>query len=84
MKTKKAKNTNYIIGAWITGVILLIIVVGIFYTPYDPDKMSAADKLSGVSLAHIMGCDNFGRDIFSRVMVGGWNTLLVAGGTVLI
>ena len=81
---KKAKNVNLIIGAWITGVVLLIIVVGIFYTPYDPDQMSAADKLSGISFAHIMGCDNFGRDIFSRVMVGGWNTLLVAGGTVLI
>ena len=31
-----------------------------------------------------MGCDNFGRDIFSRVLVGLGTTLLVAAGTVLI
>ena len=31
-----------------------------------------------------MGCDNFGRDIFSRVLKGAQTTLIVAGGTVLI
>lgn len=81
---KKKKNYNLIIGAIITGVMLLLILVGIFYTPFDPEKMDASNKLAGISWKHIMGCDNFGRDIFSRVIKGSGITLLVATGTVCI
>ncbi len=40
--------------------------------------------MQGFSLAHPLGCDNFGRDILSRVMKGAGTTFLVALGTVLI
>ena len=39
------------------------ILVGFFWTPYDPEAMDSANKLAGVSFSHLMGCDNFGRDI---------------------
>lgn len=81
---KKKKNYTLIIGCVITGVILLLTLIGFFYTPYDPEGMDAAKKLAGISLSHIMGCDNFGRDIFSRTLKGCGTTLIVAGGTVLI
>ncbi|NLJ90048.1 MAG: ABC transporter permease [Clostridiales bacterium] len=58
--------------------------MGIFWTPYDPNGMSAALKNSPPSLAHLFGTDNFGRDILSRVMVGAKTTFLVAFFTVLI
>ena len=78
------KNKNFMIGAWITGGMLAFILLGFFWTPYDPEAMDSAAKLSGVSFSHIMGCDNFGRDIFSRVLKGGGTTLLVSLGTVAI
>lgn len=81
---KKKKNYNFIIGASITGFILLFILVGIFFTPYPPEEMDGASRFAGVSLKHLMGCDNFGRDILSRVMVGSKTTLFVAFGTVCI
>lgn len=81
---KKKKSKNFKIGAAITGVMLFFIVLGFFWTPYDPEMMDNANKLAGVSLSHIMGCDNFGRDIFSRVLKGSGTTLLVALGTVAI
>ena len=65
-----------------TGAMLALIVLGFFWTPYDPEAMDSAAKLSGVSFSHLMGCDNFGRDIFSRVLKGGTTTLFVALGTV--
>ena len=68
----------------ITGIIITLTLIGFFYTPYDPEKMDASSKLAGISLTHIMGCDNFGRDIFSRVMKGCGTTLVVAGATVMI
>ena len=80
----KKKNLNFILGSILTGIVLLVVLVGIFYTPYDPTAMDNANKLSGISLAHPFGCDNFGRDILSRVMKGSGTTLLVALSTVAI
>lgn len=71
-------------GLMLTGIMALFIVTGFFYTPYDPDAMDAASKFAGMSLSHPMGCDNFGRDIFSRILKGSGTTMVVAFGTVLI
>lgn len=81
---KKRKNSSLIIGCTITAVMLLLILVGFFWTPYDPETMDASAKFAGVSLHHPCGADNFGRDILSRIMVGAGTTFLVACGTVAI
>lgn len=83
-KKKRVLNYNLITGLMISGVIILLVMIGVFYTPYDPDAMDAANKFAGVSWNHIMGCDNFGRDIFSRILEGARTTMLVALGTVAI
>ena len=80
---QRFRNYKFITGAVITTVVVLISLVGLFYTPYDPNQMDAAAKFAKASLQHLMGCDNFGRDIFSRAMVGARFTLLVSGSTVL-
>lgn len=84
IKSKKNKNYNLIAGGIITGLILTMILIGIFYTPYDPDAMDSSAKFAGVSFKHLMGCDNFGRDVFSRILHGSRTTLFVAMCTVLI
>ncbi len=81
---KKKKNINYILGCIITAVMLLLILVGFFWTPYDPETMDASAKFAGVSLRHPCGADNFGRDMLSRIMIGAGTTFLVACGTVAI
>ncbi len=78
----KKKSYNLVIGSILTGVMLLVIVVGLFFLPYDPETMNIELKFAGISLSHPFGCDNYGRDIFTRVMVGARTTLLVALGTV--
>ena len=75
---KKKNRTNFIIGCCITGFMLLLIVVGAFWTPYDGEAMDTAAKMQPPSLAHILGTDNFGRDIFSRVLEGAGTTLFIA------
>ena len=81
---KKKMNKNLTVGLWLTGIMLTLILVGFFWTPYNPETMDNAAKLSGVSFSHLMGCDNFGRDIFRRVLKGGGTTFCVALGTVAI
>ena len=81
---KKYDNFNFKAGLIITAVVVLIAVTGCFVTPYPSTEMNMSLKFSAPSPAHIMGCDNYGRDIFSRVMEGIRNTLFIALGTVAI
>ena len=85
MKNRKArKNFNFIAGMILVGLTMILVLWGFIGTPYDPDAMNNSAKFAGVSMMHIMGCDNFGRDIFSRVLEGVGNTFIVAAGTVII
>ena len=45
------KNKNFRAGAIITGIMLLIIIIGAFWTPYDPNAMNGATKWAKPSLA---------------------------------
>lgn len=80
----RKKNVNFIIGTILVGIVLAIIFIGIFYTPYDPNAMNGRMKNVAPSLSHWFGTDNFGRDILSRVMEGSRTTFLVAFSTVAI
>ena len=71
---KKKRNLTLIIGAVLTAFMLLFLLIGFFYTPYDPDAMNGAAKFAAPSLSHPFGCDHFGRDIFSRVLKGTGTT----------
>ena len=78
----KKHHQNFILGCCITGVMLLLILVGMFWTPYDPEAMDTMAKMQGPSLSHLLGTDNFGRDILSRVLEGAGTTLLIAASAV--
>ena len=78
------KNSFLIVGSVLTALVVGLIVLGFFWTPFDPMAMDSSALMSSPSLTHLMGTDKFGRDIFSRVLKGAGTTLFVAGGTVLI
>ena len=63
---EKKQNWFLYVGGTITAVMVALILVGYFWTPYDPGAMDASAKALPPSLAHVMGTDNFGRDIFSE------------------
>ncbi len=83
MRHKKYSLKLYM-GLILASLILILILWGLIQAPFDPDKMDASMRLSKCSLLHPMGCDQFGRDILSRVMIGARTTLFVAFGTNLI
>ncbi|MBO5556652.1 MAG: ABC transporter permease [Oscillospiraceae bacterium] len=81
---KKKWNGFLLVGLLLTAALLLMTLVGCFHTPYDPTAMSPAEKFQAPTLAHLFGTDNFGRDIFSRVLKGTGTTLTIALATVAI
>lgn len=81
---KIKKNKELSVGIALCSFVFLLIILGTIFSPYDPNKMDVSLKFAKASKEHILGCDNFGRDLFSRIMVGGRITLLVALGTVAI
>ena len=61
-----------------------LIVCGFFWTPYSTTAMNAREKLQPPSWRHLLGTDNFGRDVFSRVMQGAGTSFLIAVMVVVI
>jgi peptide/nickel transport system permease protein len=61
-----------------------VAIFGPLLTPYAFDAQDATHRLEGPSLSHLMGTDNFGRDVFSRVLVGAREVFFLGGvGTLL-
>ena len=70
-------------GLWLSCIMIALILIGFFWTPFDPEKMNGAAKFLSPGFPHLFGCDHFGRDIFSRALKGGGTTFLIAVVTVL-
>jgi len=65
------------IGLFLMLVMILAAVFADRIAPYDPTALSFKDLLAPPSAAHLFGTDNFGRDVFSRVLYGARTALLV-------
>lgn len=63
-------------------VVVIMSLLSFFWVPYNYNAIDHNSRLLPPNAKHIMGTDNFGRDIFSRVMAGGRNSLLLAVCTV--
>ncbi len=63
-------------------VILVIMILGILFagvlSPYDYAEQDLTQRFALPSKAHWMGCDDYGRDLLTRLLVGGRYSLLIA------
>lgn len=66
---KFLKNKSAMIGGTFTLLMVVTAVLAPFFAA-DPVAMDMVSRLSGPSAAHWFGTDNFGRDLFSRVVNG--------------
>jgi oligopeptide transport system permease protein len=68
-------------AAVVAGSIFLIVVayclIVPIVSPYDPNEVNFDERFLGPSLAHPFGTDAFGRDLFTRVAVGGRITIAI-------
>lgn len=73
-----AKHPTGIIGVAIVALLILVGIFGPAFAPYDPNEMDFAERFVSPNSSHLMGADDFGRDILSRLMVGARVSLQVA------
>jgi len=78
MKINFELKTGAIIGL----VIVSMSILSFFWVPYDYNQMDHERRFMPPSVNHLLGTDNFGRDMFSRLMAGGRNSLFLALCTV--
>ncbi len=78
------RSRNFTIGAVLCLVVFATALVSLFYTPYSPSSTNIARRLEAPSREHLFGTDHFGRDIFSRVLVGARTSVSVGIVSVFI
>ena len=78
-------NATFMVGAiillfWIVDAIIwgLSGALWQWHFPYDPQALDPLNTLAGPSATHWFGTDDFGRDVFSRVLAGATSVLTVA------
>ena len=74
-------------AAIISSTVLLILVISVIlvsFSPYDPEASDMSSRLQPPSLHHPMGTDQLGRDMLTRVLYGGRISLAVAFMVVII
>ena len=78
MKMKKM-NLNLLLGSLLLLIVVIGCLVSFFYLPYPPNVMdnTHAYLKPGMDAPHLLGTDQYGRDILSRIMVGSRTVLLI-------
>ena len=80
-------NVKAFTGGMIVLTFILVGILGPAFAPQDPNKQELTAMMKapqGPGSAHVLGTDNLGRDIFSRVIHGSRVSLLVAFAVVFV
>ena len=81
---KRRSNPSLLIGGVLVGLVFLVAVVSIFWTPYAPDDTGEGTRLGAPSAANWAGTDKLGRDLFTQLMIGARLAFVIAVGSTAI
>lgn len=83
-KRRRLTDPRIVLGVTLVGLVVLAGLLAPIIAPYSPTKQDYNHMLVGPGWPHLLGTDEFGRDILSRLLWGTRISLAVAGGAVLI
>jgi peptide/nickel transport system permease protein len=76
--SRRRRPWNLYVGAGLVILLVLTALVSFVWTPQDPNAVDVEARLQGVGTpGHILGTDQFGRDVLSQLMAGSRNSLYV-------
>lgn len=73
-----------VLGTTLVLLFLIIALFGPLIAPYSYSEQNLSEKLQPPSNDHIFGTDQFGRDIFSRILYGTRDVFITAGSATII
>jgi peptide/nickel transport system permease protein len=72
-----ARSPNLVVGAAILGLVVGAAIFAPVIAPHSPIDQAFTDQLRPPSPPHLFGTDEFGRDVFSRVLYGARIALVI-------
>lgn len=75
---KALTNISLIVGALITLTIIVLAVFAPWFSTHGVEQMDMRNRFAGPTMDHILGTDNFGRDLWSRLIFGARISLTIA------
>ena len=78
---RMSKSPAAMISLSIVGIWLLLAILGPAVAPYRATEQIIAERFQPPSLDHLFGTDRFGRDVFSRVIVGSRSVFILAASS---
>jgi peptide/nickel transport system permease protein len=72
------RSPSFMTGAAITLIFVVVALLSFVWTPYNYAAQDIPHKLRGMSLDHWFGTDQYGRDVFSQIIVGARTSIAVA------
>lgn len=80
---KALRNTSLVVGLFITLAIIFCAVFAPYVATHGVEQMDMRNRFEGPTWEHILGTDNFGRDLWSRLVFGARISLTIAVISVL-
>lgn len=80
---KLLANHLAVAGCIVFVLMIVMCIVAPLLTPYGPNAIDLRNRLSSPSTSHIMGTDQIGRDIWTRILYGGRISIFVGLGSAL-
>lgn len=77
-------NKSVLIGSIISIFLACVVLLAPFIAPEGPYAMEVANRLQGPSSAHLLGTDNFGRDVLGRIAYGAQISMGVGSSVAII
>ena len=78
------RHRTLLLGGSIIAAIAIVAILGPSVAPYNPTAFAVRLRLSPPSFLHLFGTDEFGRDVFSRVLAGAHYSFAMGFGAMLV
>jgi peptide/nickel transport system permease protein len=80
----RQRHWSFAVGSLLFLTIAVLLIISPWIIPHDPAAQSLVRRLAGPSAQHWLGTDHLGRDLLSRLLIGGRFSVVIAAVTLIL